>query len=367
MENINENMSDQIKLIRTRHDEIANMLATPGLDSSKINVLQKELSQISAVLKCWDAIAETEKGIEGSKELLADNKEPEMAELYQEEISELEQKLKDQKQEFDLLLFPPDELDNRSVFVEIRGGTGGQEAALFAADLAKMYTNYALSRGWHAVVDSFSTTDLGGYKEVILHISGKDAYGCLKRESGVHRVQRVPATEGSGRIHTSTATVAVLPEAKEVDIDIKPEDLRIDVYRASGAGGQHVNTTDSAVRITHIPTGVVVTCQDERSQHKNKAKALKHLKSRLLLDRIEKQVSERRKLRKEQVGGAERAEKVRTYNYPQNRVTDHQVDLTLNKLDMIMAGKLDEIIDALRENERIERRSESFLDVIKSS
>lgn len=360
-------MVEQIQAIRARHDEIAKTLSTPGLDSSKINSLQKELSQISSVLGSWDKISSVESQIEQSKLLLSENKDPEMAELYQEEIVELEQKLKDAKEEFDMFLFPPDELDNRSVYMEIRAGTGGQEAALFASDLLRMYTNYALSRGWQAAVDSFSTTDLGGYKEVVLHISGKNAFGCLKRESGVHRVQRVPATEGSGRIHTSTATVAVLPEAKEVDVDIKPDDLRIDVYRASGAGGQHVNTTDSAVRITHIPTGVVVTCQDERSQHKNKAKALKHLKSKILMDRIEKQQLERRKMRKDQVGGAERAEKVRTYNYPQNRVTDHQVNLTLNKLDMVMEGRMDEIVDALRHNERLERRKESFLETVKSN
>jgi peptide chain release factor 1 len=360
-------MFEQIEDLRNRHKELTQTLSNPGLDSSKINVLQKELSQISDILNSWDLVKGFEVQIEQAKLQMAENKDPEMAELYELEIKELEQKAENARQELDMLLFPPDELDNRSVYMEIRAGTGGQEAALFASDLLKMYTNYALSRGWQAVVDSSSTTDLGGFKEVVLHINGRDAYGCLKRESGVHRVQRVPATEGQGRIHTSTATVAVLPEAKEVDVEIKPDDLRIDVYRSSGAGGQHVNTTDSAVRITHIPTGVVVTCQDERSQHKNKAKALKHLKSRILMDRIEKQTLERRKMRKDQVGGAERAEKVRTYNYPQNRVTDHQVNLTLNKLDIIVEGKLDEIIDALRTDERKERRGRSILEVIQSS
>lgn len=360
-------MFEQIEELRNRHKELALALSNPGLDNSKISVLQKELSQISAILRSWDAVKDSESKIEQAKAQLAENKDPEMSELYQEEITELEKKAEIAKHDLDMILFPPDELDNRSVYMEIRAGTGGKEAALFASDLLRMYTNYALGRGWQAEIDSFSTTDLGGYKEVILHINGKDAYGCLKRESGVHRVQRVPATEGQGRIHTSTATVAVLPEAKEVDVEIKAEDLRIDVYRASGAGGQHVNTTDSAVRITHIPTGVVATCQDERSQHKNKAKALKHLKSRILMARIEKQDQERRKMRKDQVGGAERAEKVRTYNYPQNRVTDHQVNLTLNKLDMIVEGKLDEIVDALRNDERRERRGQSILDIIKVS
>lgn len=358
-------MVEQIEELRKRHKELAQTLSNPGLDNSKISVLQKELSQISAILRSWDAVADSESKIEQAKAQLEQNTDHEMAELYQEEIAEFEEKAEKARQDLDMMLFPPDEMDNRSVFVEIRAGTGGKEAALFASDLLRMYTNYALGRNWQAEVDSFSTTDLGGYKEVILHISGRDAYGFLKRESGVHRVQRVPATEGAGRIHTSTATVAVLPEAKEVDVEIKAEDLRIDVYRASGAGGQHVNTTDSAVRITHIPTGVVATCQDERSQHKNKAKALKHLKSRILMARIEKIDQERRKMRNEQVGGAERAEKVRTYNYPQNRVTDHQVNVTLNKLDMVMQGKLDEIVDALRTDERRERRGVSILDSLK--
>jgi peptide chain release factor 1 len=360
-------MFEQIDQLRDRHKELSQTLSNPGLDHSKISVLQKELSQISAILRSWDAVKDSESKIEQANAQLAENKDPEMAELYQDEIKELEEKAEKARQDLDMMLFPPDELDNRSVYMEIRAGTGGKEAALFASDLLRMYTNYALSRGWQAEIDSFSTTDLGGYKEVILHISGKDAYGFLKRESGVHRVQRVPTTETQGRIHTSTATVAVLPEAKEVDVEIKAEDLRIDVYRASGAGGQHVNTTDSAVRITHIPTGVVTTCQDERSQHKNKAKALKHLKSKILMDRIEKINQDRRKMRKEQVGGAERAEKVRTYNYPQNRVTDHQVNLTLNKLDIIVEGKLDEIIEALRDYERKERRGVSILESLRGS
>ncbi|MFC1842554.1 peptide chain release factor 1 [Candidatus Dependentiae bacterium] len=359
-------MIDQIQEIKKRHQELAQILSSPDLDSSKRNSLQKELSQISAILQGYESIQETESQVAQSKEQAAENKDEELAELYELEISELQEKLKQAQDALDFLLYPPDVLDNRSVYVEIRAGAGGKEAALFAADMLKMYTNYALSKGWRAVVDSSSTTDLGGFKEVVVHISGKNVYGHLKRESGVHRVQRVPATEGSGRIHTSTATVAVLPEAKEVDVDIKNEDLRIDVYRASGAGGQHVNTTDSAVRITHVPTGVVVTCQDERSQHKNKAKAMKHLKSRILLDQIEKQQAERSKMRRDQVGGAARAEKVRTYNYPQNRVTDHQINLTLKKLDVIVEGKLDEIIDALGVNERQERRKQSFLDLIKS-
>ncbi|MFC1841556.1 peptide chain release factor 1 [Candidatus Dependentiae bacterium] len=357
-------MISQIEDIRKRHKELSDTLSKPDLESSKRNALQKELSQISDILQKYDLIQDIKSKIEQAKLQAEQNADQELAELYQEEVDELVLGLKKEQESLDFFLYPPDVLDNRSVYLEIRAGTGGQEAALFAGDLLRMYTNYALSKGWKAVVDSSSSTDLGGFREVVMHISGKNVYGHLKYESGVHRVQRVPATEGSGRVHTSTATVAVLPEAKEVDVAIKNEDLRIDVYRASGAGGQHVNTTDSAVRITHIPTGVVVTCQDERSQHKNKAKAMKHLKSRILLDRIEKQKAERSKMRKEQVGGAARAEKVRTYNYPQNRVTDHQVNLTLKKLDMVVEGKLDEIVDALREHERQERKKQSFLDLI---
>jgi len=359
-------MIDQIEEIKKRHDELTHLLASPSLESSKRTVLQKELSQISAILQQYKTLQGVRYQLEQSKKQAEENKDSELAELYQEEISEFEQKSVVEQEALDNLMFPPSEHDDRSVYLEIRAGTGGKEAALFSADLLKMYTNYAIAKGWKASIDGSSSTDLGGFREVVLYIKGKNVYGHLKHESGVHRVQRVPATEASGRIHTSTATVAVLPEAKEVDIQIKNEDLRIDVYRASGAGGQHVNTTDSAVRITHVPTGVVVTCQDERSQHKNKAKAMKHLKSKLLLDQIEKQRLERSKLRKEQVGGAERAEKVRTYNYPQNRVTDHQVNLTLKKLDVIMEGNLEEIVSALRDKERDERRKQSFLELVRA-
>jgi len=357
-------MIDQLEEIKKRHDELTQLLSSPSLDSSKRHALQKELSQISAILEKSKSLEEIQSQIQQAKLQVKENVDEELAELFQEEIQELEQKLAAEQESLDNLMFPPSEHDDRSVYLEIRAGTGGKEAALFSADLLKMYTNYALSKGWKATVDSSSTTDLGGFREVVLHIKGKNVYGHLKHESGVHRVQRVPVTEGSGRIHTSTATVAVLPEAKEVDLQIKPEDLRIDVYRASGAGGQHVNTTDSAVRITHVPTGVVVTCQDERSQHKNKSKAMKHLKSKLLLDQIEKQQAERSKMRKQQVGAGSRAEKVRTYNYPQNRVTDHQVNLTLKKLDVVMEGHIGEIIDALREMEREERKKQSFLELL---
>jgi peptide chain release factor 1 len=256
-------------------------------------------------------------------------------------------------------MYPPDERDSRDVYLEIRAGAGGQEAALFAADLMRMYKLYAEKKHWRFTVEDLSTTDLGGIREVVLHIKGARVYAHLKYESGVHRVQRVPATETQGRVHTSTATVAVLPEAKEVEVNISPADLRVDVFRASGAGGQHVNTTDSAVRITHVPTGVVVSCQDERSQHKNKAKAMKILQSRILAVQIEEQDAKMSAERKQQVGTGMRAEKVRTYNFPQNRVTDHQADVTLKNLDMFMEGNMDGIIDALVDMDREKRRQRS--------
>lgn len=349
-------------ILQSRRDEIGLKLADPSLDAEQRLKLQKELARIAPIIEKHNEIVGLQKKIAESHHQMASLEDQELIALYQEDVQTFQHALKDKQRELDELLYPPDEHDDRSVFLEIRAGTGGQEASLFAADLLKMYTNYAHTKQWSATVDSAYQTDLGGFREVVLHIKGKDVYGHLKYESGVHRVQRVPATEGSGRIHTSTATVAVLPEAKEVDLKINPADLRIDVFRSSGAGGQHVNTTDSAVRITHIPTGVVVTCQDERSQHKNKAKAMKQLESRILLAQIEKREIAMRKERKEQIGSGMRAEKVRTYNYPQNRVTDHQVDLTLKKLDMVMAGgALDEIIQAIRAQEREKRKKQSLL------
>ncbi len=344
--------------IQQRFDELNQQVSSSSLESSKRHVVQKELSYLSTLLskrKELDRLTKEKTSLEAQHSETSDE---EMKQLFEDEIGSVDAALKEQYNELDRLLFPPDPLDARSAFIEIRAGAGGQEASLFAADLLRMYTNYALKKGWRANIVSISETDVGGIREVVLHIQGKDVYGHFKYESGVHRVQRVPATESQGRVHTSTATVAVLPEAKEVDLTINPSDLRIDVFRASGAGGQHVNTTDSAVRITHIPTGVVVSCQDERSQHKNKAKAMKMLQSRLLIAQREKEQQERSEMRKGLVGGGMRAEKVRTYNFPQNRVTDHQAGVTLKKLDIVLAGQLDEIIDALMEQERIERRKQ---------
>lgn len=346
--------------IEKRHAFLVNALMDAALDRNKRSTLQRELSQLTIILDKKKEVDATNQAIQDVRVQMQTESDSELKELYELELEEVELKRDLAAKKLDELMIAPDEHADRSVFLEIRAGTGGQEAALFASNLMTMYTNYALKHHWKVATESASFTDLGGYREVVIHIKGNGVFGHLKYESGVHRVQRVPATETAGRVHTSTATVAVLPEAEEVDVDIKPSDLRIDVYRASGAGGQHVNTTDSAVRITHIPTGVVVTCQDERSQHKNKAKAMKVLQSRILAAQVEKEQIEMAKKRKDQVGTGQRAEKVRTYNYPQNRVTDHQVNITLKKLDMVMAGDLDEIIEALRTQE-YEMRKQQFL------
>lgn len=346
-----------------RRDELEQKLATNlQLDRGERQRLQKELARLVDVLSKKELVDGLEHKERALQEQIALATDPEWKLLLEEERTEVHQQGVLAQQVLIDTMFPPSEHDNRSVYIEVRAGTGGQEAALFAADLLKMYTLYAQRRGWRVSVDRSSGTDLGGVREGVLHIQGHGVYGYLKHESGVHRVQRVPATETSGRIHTSTATVAVFPEAEEVDSVINPADLRIDVYRSSGAGGQHVNTTDSAVRITHIPTGVVVACQDERSQHKNKAKAMKMLQSRILAAELEKQQAQMTQQRREQVGTGSRSEKVRTYNYPQNRITDHQVNVTLKNLDMVMDnGDLDEIIDALRAAEQQKRMSQSLI------
>jgi peptide chain release factor 1 len=342
--------------LQSRYETLTNELAT-ATDSAKRIALQKELARLTRII---DAHKDLDKVnaliLEAKNQLKQSIHDEEMSELFKIEIHDLELKRIEKERALEDLMIPADEHDERSVFIEIRAGAGGQEAALFAADLLRMYTNYALKKGWRAQVVDESFTDLGGIRDVTLHVEGEGAYGHLKFEAGVHRVQRVPKTETAGRVHTSTATVAVLPEAGEVDVSINPADLRIDVFRASGAGGQHVNTTDSAVRITHIPTGVVVSCQDERSQHKNKAKALKVLQSRLLAFEKERHEAEIGKQRKEMVGRGMRAEKVRTYNFPQNRVTDHNADITLKKLDYVIEGDLGEIVEALRTIDREERR-----------
>lgn len=346
--------------LEERYKSLSEELLSSSIDQKKRSTLQKEFSHLSELLGSYKRIQTLQLELDAVRQQKVESTDPEYKALLEEEDASLASQLSQSGFELEKLLFPPDELDNRSVFLEIRAGTGGQEAALFAGDLARMYMLYSPKKNWRTSIASESPTDLGGFRDIVLHIEGKNVFGHLKQEAGVHRVQRVPSTETSGRIHTSTATVAVFPEAEEVEFSISPNDLRIDVYRASGAGGQHVNTTDSAVRITHIPTGVVVACQDERSQHKNKAKALKELQSRLYSSHKEKMDAEMSAQRKEQVGSATRSEKVRTYNYPQNRVTDHQAEITLSKLDIIMEGDLDDILEPLMRKDLEERRKRAL-------
>lgn len=351
--------------LETLYKKLEQQLIAGEVGSAKERAeLQRNVSIISNILEVYSQQKADEKMLVDAQAQMAQETDSELKAMFAQEIQDVEQRLKTYVKQLEDLMYPADDLSMRSAYLEIRAGTGGQEAALFVADLLKMYLMYAQKRHWKTTIDSESHTDLGGFKEVIVHISGKGAYGLLKQESGVHRVQRVPATETQGRVHTSTATVAVLPEAEEVDVQINESDLRIDVYRSGGAGGQHVNTTDSAVRVTHIPTGAVVACQEERSQHKNKAKALKMLRARILAHAQEQQRSKEAQVRKEQVGTGDRSEKIRTYNYPQNRVTDHQVDLTLQKLEFVMLGDMDEIIDALQDKDRKERHMLPILETL---
>ncbi len=344
-----------------RYNQVTKLLLLPDFDHKQRSELQKESAHLSRILEKFKELENLTISAEETKRSFHQETDEQLHNLFAIEVEEITQKIHNVEQELEDFLILPDPFANRSVFLEIRAGAGGQEAALFAGDLLKMYTNYALSKNWKVAVADLSQTDLGGVREAILHIEGKNVYAHLKNEAGVHRVQRVPKTETSGRVHTSTATVAVLPEAKEVDIQINSTDLRIDTYRAGGAGGQHVNKTDSAVRITHMPSGIVVACQEERSQHKNKSKALKMLQSRLLAFKQEKQIQEESKQRKKMVGTGMRAEKVRTYNFPQNRVTDHQVNLTLKNLDIIMEGQLSDIIEALMQKDKDKRKERGLL------
>lgn len=331
-----------------RFREVEGLLSDPAIisDQKRYRELAKEHADLTEVVSVYGQYKQVCSEIEGSRELLQDS-DPEMKELAKAELPDLEKQQSELEEQLRLLLIPKDPNDEKNIILEIRAGTGGDEAALFSADLFRMYTRYADQNRWKVEIMSASETDGGGFKEVIALISGERVYSRLKFESGTHRVQRVPDTETQGRIHTSACTVAVLPEVEDVDIDINPTDLRIDLYRASGAGGQHVNKTESAVRLTHIPTGVVVSCQDGKSQHKNKAQALKVLKSRIYDQMLAEQQAEMAADRKNQVGSGDRSERIRTYNYPQGRCTDHRIGLTLYKLDAIMQGDVDEIIEAL--------------------
>lgn len=342
--------------LQSLYQELEGKVLSGNVTSKDRAQVQKDLSFFAQLLRAHNEMQALIEEKNGAEAQFAQESDPEFKAMFESEITDLKSRILSYEKELEDLLYPSDEMGTRPAYLEIRAGTGGQEAALFVADLLKMYLLYAEKRGWKTAIESESGTDLGGFKEVIVHIKGKNVFGLLKRESGVHRVQRVPATEGAGRVHTSTATVAVLAEPEDVDIHISENDLRVDVFRASGAGGQHINTTDSAVRITHIPTGVVVACQEERSQHKNKAKALKLLKYRIHAHAQEQQREKESLVRKEQIGTGDRSEKIRTYNYPQNRVTDHQIDLTLKNLDFIMQGDLEEIIQALQDEDRKSRK-----------
>ncbi|EGV52015.1 peptide chain release factor 1 [endosymbiont of Riftia pachyptila] len=337
----------KLEQIADRFEEITALLADPEVqnDQNQFRDLSREYAQLEPVVESYRRFSQAEADIESAQEMLAD---PEMAELAAEELAEAEHTRDLLEPELQLLLIPADPNDQRNIFLEIRAGTGGAEAALFAGDLYRMYLRYSETLGWQTETISESPGEHGGYKEIICRISGNAVYSRLKFESGAHRVQRVPETESQGRIHTSACTVAILPEADAIDeVEINSNDLRIDTYRASGAGGQHVNKTDSAVRITHLPTGIVIECQDERSQHKNKARAMSLLSARLLSQAQEAQSSAQAQNRKLQVGSGDRSERIRTYNFPQNRLTDHRVNLTLYKLDEIMAGGLEQVIDPL--------------------
>jgi peptide chain release factor 1 len=334
--------------VTRRHAELRDALGAPGLPGSEVAKLAKEYSDLTPLVDSIAALRKAEAEMAEVAALAEDGSDPEMRAVVQNEMQALREKLPQLEQQVKVLLLPKDEADERNAILEVRAGTGGEEAALFAADLFRMYQRYAAQHGWRFEVMEVSETGLGGFKQAIASISGRDVFHRLKFESGVHRVQRVPETEGSGRKHTSAATVAVLPEAEEVDIHIEEKDLRIDVFRSSGPGGQSVNTTDSAVRITHLPTGVVVSQQDEKSQHKNKAKAMKVLRARLYERERQAKDAARAASRKSQVGSGDRSERIRTYNFPQGRVSDHRINLTLHKIDKVMSGEaLDEFVEAL--------------------
>ncbi len=356
-------MFEKLETVETRMKEILHEMSSPEVqkDSGKLRQLMKEQAEIQPLV---DTYSEYKKAVENKKEsteLLESEKDPEMRQMLKEELDDSMKQEEQLTEKLKVLLLPKDPNADRNVILEIRAGAGGDEAALFAADLYRMYSRYADRKGWKTEMLSCNENGLGGFKECTCMISGKGVYSRLKYESGTHRVQRIPITESNGKIQTSTATVAIMPEAKEVDVHIDPKDCRIDVFRATGNGGQCVNTTDSAVRLTHIPTGIVISCQDEKSQLKNRAKAMQVLRAKLYDLELQKQHDERADLRRSQVGSGDRSEKIRTYNFPQGRVTDHRIHLTLHKIDSIIDGDLDELIDALASREREEQLADQHI------
>lgn len=351
-------MLDKLAFLESKFKELEEKMMDPDLitqDREEWQRVMKEHADLEPIVAKYKQYNETKNNLDEAKEMLHEKLDDEMRDLVKEEVKTLEEDLGKFEEELKILLIPKDPNDHKNVIVEIRGGAGGDEAALFAGTLFRMYVRYAERNNWKVEIMSTNEIGIGGYKEVIFMISGKGAYSRLKYESGVHRVQRVPETEASGRIHTSTSTVAVLPEAEDIDIEIAPGDIRVDVFRSSGNGGQSVNTTDSAVRITHIPTGIVISCQDEKSQLKNKDKAMKILKSKLYDIKMSEQNAEIAEMKKGQVGTGDRSERIRTYNFPQGRVTDHRINMTLYKLNNFVDGDLDEMIDALITTEQAQK------------
>lgn len=340
---------DRLQDVVGRYEVIMGELGQPDVanDTNRYTKLMKEQAELAPIVEKYREYEKAQETVEDSLSMLEEETDEEMRQMLKEELNDAKAAIEQVEQDLKVLLLPKDPNDDKNVFVEIRAGAGGDEAALFAAELARMYQSYATKNHWKPQTISFSENGIGGFKEIVFMINGNSVYSKMKYESGVHRVQRVPATESQGRIHTSTVTVAIMPEAEDVDVDIDMNDVRIDVFRASGNGGQCVNTTDSAVRITHIPTGIVVSCQDEKSQIKNKEKGMKVLRSRILDMRMQEKQSKEAAERKSQVGTGDRAEKIRTYNFPQGRCTDHRIKYTSHRLDAILSGELDEIIDAL--------------------
>src|SRR5690554_855870 len=350
-------MLEKLDFLVEKYNDLSKKISDPDIiaDQNQWKKLVKEHSHLEPIVGKYKEYKKIITGIEEAKELLQDKLEKDFKEMVEAELVELEERKEELEEELKILLIPKDPNDDKNVIVEIRGGAGGNEAALFAGDLLRMYSRYAERQGWNMETMSSNIPDTGGVKEIVFLIEGKGAYSRLKYESGVHRVQRIPTTESGGRIHTSTATVAVLPEAEDVDIEVHPNDIRVDVYRSSGNGGQSVNTTDSAVRITHLESGIVVSCQDEKSQLKNKDKAMKILKARLLELKQQEQDNEIAENRKSQVGTGDRSERIRTYNFPQGRITDHRIGLTVFKLENFLDGEIDEMLDALITTDQAEK------------